>query len=257
MVDLFNVCGLPIGFDTETSGFVLGGEVTFAEEHSVPLSDIIPILLNKYLRYPEVVYTQKRDLRFKGSASTEVTYDLIHIPYGLLGIEYVKTHVYYSDFVENKFDCIIEVLQGELTLIIQKNMPREDEWQLNTFVEDLSIVTLKKGNKFAIPTGYFYTFINTGSSPLIISKLNSFKGNTSIDYDILKREKGLACYIISKNAKVETVANPKYKIPHKLKATSGTTYMEKKSNDQNQKNIFKTKDPLAKIIDKVKHFVIL
>ena len=147
-------------------------------------------------------------------------------------------------------------MQGELTAIMQKNLVKEDEWQFDTGVEDLSILILKKGNKLAIPTGYFYTFINTGSVPLILSKLSSLSRESTIDYEILKREKGLACYIISKNAKIETVANPKYKVGSKLKATGIGAFIEKKSQDESQKEIFKTKDPLAKMISKVRSFVL-
>lgn len=256
MIDLFDVSGLPIQFDVENSTFVLSPELKCEGEYKVKLSEIIPILLNKYLKYPEVVYTHKKNICIKDSQSDGISYDLLHIPFGLLGIEYVKTHVYYSDARPGKYDCIVEVLQGELTLIMQKNLPREDDWQYDTGVEDLSIIVLKKGHKLAIPTGYFYTFVNTGSLPLLISRVSAVEQSSTIDYNILRREKGLACYIISKNAKIETVANPKYRVPSKLKATGVNSFVEKKSQDETQKQIYKTKDPLAKILSTVKSFVL-
>lgn len=256
MIDLNEVCGLPIQFDSDNSTFILAPELECEGEYKIKLSEIVPILLNKYLKYPEVVYTHRRNIIFKGIDSEGVSYDLLHIPFGLLGIEYMKTHVYYSDPIENKYDCIVEVLQGELTAIMQKNLEKEDKWQYDTGVEDLSIIILRKGHKLAIPTGYFYTFVNTGSVPLIISKVSATQKKSLIDYEVLRREKGLACYIISKNAKIETVANPKYKVGSKLKATGIGTFMEKKSQDESQKQIFKNKDPLAKMITAVRSFVL-
>lgn len=256
MIDLNDVCGLPIQFDNDNSTFVLSQDLDCEGEYKVRLSEIVPVLLNKYLKYPEIVYTHRKNITIRGVDYEGVSYDLIHIPFGLLGIEYMKTHVYYSDEIPGKYDCIVEVLQGELTAIMQKNQDKEDEWQFDTGVEDLSIIVLRKGHKLAIPTGYFYTFVNTGSVPLIISKVSATNKKSTIDYNILKREKGLACYIISKNAKIETVANPKYKVSTKLKATGIGTFIDKKSQDESQKQIFKTKDPLAKMLSKVRSFVL-
>lgn len=257
MIDLSDLCGLPIQFDNDNSTFLLSEDLSCEGEIKVKLSEITPILLNKYLRYPEFVYTHRRNISSKDFFCDGVSYDLMHIPFGLLGIEYIKTHVYYSDRVEGKYDCIVEVLQGEMTVVLQKIEPKLDEWQYNTGVEDLSIIVLRKGHKLAIPTGYFYTFVNTGSVRLLISRISAIHRHAPVDYEILKREKGLACYIISKNAKIETVANPKYKVPAKLKPTSMTTFIEKKSQDESQKQIFKTKEPLAKMIDNIKSFVLL
>lgn len=256
MIDLNEVCGLPVQFDNENSTFVLSPELNCEGEYKVKLSDIVPVLLNKYLKYPEIVYTHRRNITFEGFEADGISYDLMHIPFGLLGIEYMKTHVYYSNEEQGKYDCIVEVIQGEMTAVLQKNQPKVDEWQFDTSIDDLSILVLRKGHKLAIPRGYYYTFVNTGSVPLIISKVSSSSRNSVIDYATLRREKGLACYIISKNAKIETVANPKYKVPSKLKPTGIGTFIEKKSQDEQQKEIFKTKDPLAKIVTKVRSFVL-
>lgn len=257
MIDLSEVCGLPVQFDNENISFVLADDLNCDGEDQVKLSEIVPILLNKYLKYPEVVYKHRKNIFFKDNQPNRISYDMICIPFGLLGIEYIKTHVYYSPEVVGKYDCVIEVLQGEMIVVMQKNQPKEDEWQYDTYVEDLAIVTLKKGHKLAIPTGYFYTFVNTGNSFLIISRVRSKQSATPIDYSMLRREKGLACYIISKNAKIETVANPKYKVTTKLKAMSITSFIEKRVQEEIPKQIFKTKEPLAKIIDRIESIVLI
>jgi oxalate decarboxylase/phosphoglucose isomerase-like protein (cupin superfamily) len=256
MIDLQEVSGLPIQFDPENSTFILAESLNCDGEDRIKLSEIVPILLNKYLKYPEVVYTHRKNICESGVDQDGVSYDLMYIPSGLLGIEYMKTHVYYSQEVSGKYDCVVEVLQGELTAVLQKNESKSDDWQFNTGVQDLSIIVLKKGHKLAVPTGYFYTFVNTGTTPLLISKLTATQRKSLIDYEMLKREKGLACYIISKNAKIETVANPKYKVSSKLKPTGISNYIEKKSQDEQQKEIFKNKDPLSKIVSAVRSFVL-
>src|SRR5260221_4807671 len=251
MIDLSEVSGLPIKFDDETGKFVLSDELYCESECQVRLSEIIPVLLNKYLKYPEVVYSQHKNIFYRGiDEPPKTSYDLFYVPYGLLGIEYIKTHVYFSELIEGKYACIVEVLSGELTVILQKNLDRENDYQYDTYVEDLSILILKKSHKLVIPTGYFYTFINTGSHPLVFSKVSATAAKT-IDYEILKTEKGLACYVISTNAKIETVANPKYKVPHKLKPASMSSYVDKKVEDGFIRDMFKNKKPLFAYINKL------
>ncbi len=252
MIDLSEVSGLPVKFDEEKGKFYFNDDVICAQEKHVTLSEIVPILLNKYLKYPEIVYKQSKSIATKGiTLPSNITYDLMYVPYGLLGIEYMKTHVYFGDYAESKYDCIVEVLHGDLTLVMQKNREREDDYQYDTYVDELSIVNLRRGQKIAIPTGVFYTFVNTGNCPLILSKVSS-NNQKEIDYSMLRREKGLACYIISKNAKIETVANPKYKVSGRLKPTSYKQFVEKKIGD----NIIYTElangsDPLFAMVDKL------
>lgn len=250
MIDLSEVAGLAVKFDEERGDFFWGEDITCADQRCVPLSEIIPVLLNKYLKYPEIVYKHSQNVTTKDFAvSNNLTYDLIYIPYGLLGIEYMKTHVYFSDFSENKYDCVVEVLVGNLTIVLQKNEDQGADFQYDTCVDEITIVNVKKEDKFAIPRGFFYTFVNTGLGPLIIAKVSANK-NKQIDYSMLRKEKGLACYIISKNAKIETVANPKYKINCKLKPISVRQYNEKRK-PMFYEQLGKNDEPLAKIMDKL------
>lgn len=210
MIDLSGISGLPIKFDAEKVSITFDDCVNCDNIVKVPLSEMIPILLNKFLKYPEMVYSHHRNITNGEGPLDKITYDLITIPYGLLGIEYIRTHVYKSDFQKDKFDCVVEVLTGKLTVVLQKNQQSEDPYQFETIVEEMQLVEITQGQKFAIPTGYLYTFINTETFPVVFSRVSG-KNHKEIDYNMLKKEKGLAYYIISKNARIEIVPNPKYK----------------------------------------------
>ncbi len=210
MIDLSGVSGLPIKFDAEKVAIYFDDCLNCGNTTKVPLSEMVPILLNKFLKYPELVYSHHKDITNGNGAFDKLTYDIITIPYGLLGIEYIRTHVYHSEYVENKFDCLVEVLTGKLTIVLQKNLKNDDPYEFEKTVEEMELIDLVQGQKFAVPTGYLYTFINTEAYPVVFSKVSG-KNNKEIDYSILKKERGLAYYIISKNARIEIVPNPKYK----------------------------------------------
>ncbi len=235
MVDLTEYAGFQLKLDDLKNRFIFDDNVTCQDESYVGLDEILPVLLNKFVRYPEKVYKlHKNVVPRTENCDTSLSYDIYQIPVGLLGIEFVKTHVYYSEYKESKYASIIECLAGELTVIMQKNVKKEaTDYEFDTYVEDIVVVTLKRGEKVAIPSGYFYTFVNAGSAGVVMAKLSG-KAEIQVDYNNLRREKGLAYFIISKNAKAETVANPKYKIQCKLKVYS----VRKIIRDENLKKMF-------------------
>lgn len=210
MIDLSDSCGLNIYFDEETGEVRYGDNVKCTFQKHIGLKEIIPILLNKFLKYPENVYNHYvnvSDINHNNS----ISHDIFHLPSGLLGIEYLKTHVYKSDFEEGKHACIVEVNKGTLTVVIQKNDEENQDIFSPTNVKDVKIIELIAGDRFAIPSGTLYTFINTSSDQVVFVVIA--KNLSQLDYTKhLIKEKGLSYFIISKNARLEIVANPKYKI---------------------------------------------
>lgn len=221
MIDLSNISGLPIFFDEETASISYEDCVNCSVSDDIQLNAIIPTLLNKYLKYPEVVYSHHKNLAHVNDLDglNGFTYDIVVIPYGLLGIEYIRTHVYYSNHVEGKYDCIVEILSGELSVVMQKNDDEDDPYAFETQVDHMQLITLKKGERLAIPTGYFYTFVNTSSEPVVFSKVAG-ADHEPVDYNVIQKERGLAYYVISKNARTEVVPNPKYKINNEIQFVS-------------------------------------
>jgi hypothetical protein len=175
---------------------------------------MMPILLNKFIRYPESVYSKyiytPQDTKDKSGLKLY----FIHLPSSLLGIEYSKTHVYHSDHTKEKYASFAKVVSGNITTIIQRNGNSDADTNHSTFVDDVKLVSLKQNEKIAIPSGYYYAFINHSEEAAIISII--CKTLKRLDYNELIKEKGLAFYIISKNSRMEIVANPRYKISTKI-----------------------------------------
>lgn len=217
MIDLSDICGLPISFDKESATISYDKCVSCSNLDNVSLVSIIPTLLNKYLKYPEYVYSHHRNIVHIDDLAglNGFSYDIIVVPYGLLGIEYIRTHVYHSQEVEGKYDCIVEVLSGALTVVLQKNEESDDPFSFEKKVDIMKIINLKKGERVAIPTGYYYTFANTSTEPIVFSRVAG-GAKEPVDYNSLQKERGLAYYVISKNARTEVVPNPKYSVKNEI-----------------------------------------
>ena len=229
MVTLLNNCNLAISLDTKNNTLVMSEDVVTEQPQTISLLSLLPTLLNKSLSYPEKVYSQYNAVYHHDDdflAQFDVGFDIIYLPAGLLGIEYIKSHIYYTpnSTTPGSYTTIIEVLYGKLTVILQKNKTPEDEFEFDTYVEEGFIMKIKQGEKCAIPKGYFFTFINTGENPVIFVKIN--KERNHADYNLLKREGGLAYYCIRKNAREEIVLNPKYKEAPDIKKIKANFFSE-------------------------------
>jgi len=222
MVSLLDTCSLDISFDVENNKIVYGDNVQPSATSKVSLRQLIPTLLNKSLSYPQEVYEEHNRVRSNNDqetfSKTEISFDVICLPAGLLGVEYIKTHIYFTpdrspdSQALTKFSTIIEVQYGILTVIMQKNHPK-NEFDFETQVGEGLLVKVRKGQKFVIPQGYFYTFVNTEDMPVLFVRI--YKKNAILDYSLLRRERGLAYYCIRKNARQEIVLNPLYRnSPH-------------------------------------------
>ena len=213
MLDLLDFSSLDIHFDLESNALLYGENIRCNSCQKITLKHLSPILLNKSLIYPEQVYEEYKGICYQQDENMLngcVSYDLINLPSGLLGIEYIKTHVYFSpiDYGDDKVSCIIEVLFGNLYILMQKNAPKA-ELDFHTTVEAGYLVKLKQGDRFVIPEGFLYTFVNTSENSALFSKV--YKKCSIIDYTSLRKERGLAYYCIRKNGRQEIVLNPFYK----------------------------------------------
>lgn len=213
VLSLVDLIGFEVGFDEQNERLDYDPQrVSCAGISTVKLSDI-PVLLNKALRYPETVYSCYSGISPCGgnvSWPEGYSYDVSVIPVGLLGIEFVKTHVHETDDAKQGKASVVQVLNGDVTLLMQRNLPKKDIFDIDTRVERVIVADLRAGDKLAIPTGYMYTFINAGARPAVFGR--TFRREHIIDYKKrLQRENGLAYYVIAKNARKELVANPRYR----------------------------------------------
>lgn len=233
MIDLHSISSLPISYDPQKEVFILDQSVICKKQQQINLEGLIPALLNRALKYPEVVYKEDEEVfLFDDSdvfSASPVKYELIVLPPGLLGIEFIKSHIYYSDPSEGKHSCVVECQYGILTILIQKNNEK-DEFDFETSIKEGILIKLRKGERVAIPSGYYYTFINTRDTAVIFSRV--FKNKGIANYNLLEREKGLGYFAIRKNARTEMVYNPRYKdIPKLTKKTPNCEEYQTEYND--------------------------
>lgn len=218
MIDLSDISSLPVRYDPQLDTFVFDENIKCNSCTKIVLDRLVPALLNKTLKYPETVYSESENIYLNDDAgifaANPVKYELVVLPPGLLGIEFIKSHVYYHDEEKSKKSCVVECIHGILTVIIQKNQAK-DEFDFETSIEEGILITLRPGEKVSIPSGHFYTFINSRSKPAIFSRI--FRSKGVVDYSLIQREKGLGYFAIRKNARTEIVYNPKYREVPKLK----------------------------------------
>jgi len=214
MIDLTEIAGFQLLLDPLKNKLVYNicGSTSFQQDEIVSLQDLFPILLNKNIQYPQKVYRKYKNVSSIVFEKYKGFLDLYLIPYGLLGIEFIKSHIYYAEPTNAVYESLIQCYYGNLILLMQKHNPNTDHAHfISTKVEDVKIVDCSAGDSVFIPSGYFYTFINKGADPVVFSRY-SLNQTNQVDYSILKKEKGMAFFIISKNAKVERVSNPKYRV---------------------------------------------
>lgn len=207
------VSGLDLDFDEDNDQFIMGDQVMCQNCYRVTLDEMVPTLLNKSLRYPQYVYTFHEKVVHQDHMHSSVwqdnlRYDIFHLPSGLLGIEYNKTHIFYTEGDSTKAACILEVIAGEVTVVMQKNQAK-DIYDFDTNVVEGITFIVQAGERVTIPTGYMFTFSNTTNTTVIFSVV--WTDVHELDYSVINREQGLAYFYISKNAKVQLVTNPRYR----------------------------------------------
>jgi hypothetical protein len=215
MIDLKQIAGFNLQLDPTRNKLIfdINGHTSFEEDIVVSLSDLFPVLLNKNIQYPQKIYRKYKNVGTAFFEKFNAYFDLYLIPYGLLGIEYIKSHIYYTPYEGVAYTSVVQCYSGQMILLMQKHAytpVRELDYFTATKLEDVKIIECKVGNVVLVPAGYYYTFINIGNEPVVFSRL-SLINSSPINYEALKKEKGMAFFIISKNAKVEKVSNPKYK----------------------------------------------
>lgn len=216
MTSLQNLCALPIELEDNDSDFQLrlSNDIQCNCKRTILLENIVPALLNRSIKYPKKVYEEyticlKEDTNIFNS---ELKYDLMIIPPGLLGIEFIKSHTYFTPESSLRsrirFSSIVEAINATITIIMQKIAPSCDKLNAPSIEEGI-MVELQPGEKFAIPEGYYYTFINTTEEPAILSRL--YKSAHEIDYYAPEHKHTMGYFCIRKNARQELVYNPKFR----------------------------------------------
>ncbi|MBP9759162.1 hypothetical protein KBD45_05700 [Candidatus Dojkabacteria bacterium] len=215
MINLQNICGLPIDFDDLECKMNLDKNLSCRNARRISINNLHPTLINKSVCYPLTVYEEytvnyPEDVNVFGN---NINFDIVVIPPGLLGIEFVKSHIFHVPLknpFSPKFSSVVEGVKGVTMVIMQKIGYETIDGRVQPYVKEGIIIELKPKDKIAITEGYYYTFVNTHEETAIFSRV--YKNYGSISYDKeFSRLNGLAYLCIRKNAKQEVVFNPKYR----------------------------------------------
>ncbi|MCS7317795.1 MAG: hypothetical protein NZZ41_05760 [Candidatus Dojkabacteria bacterium] len=225
MRDLSLYSGFPLIFNTNKSSLEFQNDFKFFDCDVVKISDIRNILLSKSVVYPDIVYYRYKQITspMLSKSPRNFQYDIFVLPNGNVGIEFVKTHIYFSGSNEdqNKIDSIVQVFTGQVILILQKyhnvDVSSIEYLMLPTKIECCYLIKLNAGDRFFIPPGYFYSFTNIHYHPAVFGFV-TVANKTHVNYDVmLHKEKGLALFLIQRGSKVEIVRNSQYKLEPKVK----------------------------------------
>lgn len=225
-----------ISFNNTSLKLSVGSDVIYSNIKTYTLTDLKPILLNQLVQNPEIVYYELRDCYSEKNPTNLTEYGLRHnliiLPSSMIGVEYVKTHIYTSAYKgksnkDTKYNAVIEVLSGSAYIILQDRL--ETPTKLCTEVP--GIVKLKQGEKFWIPTGFDYEFVNIKSTPSVISKV--YVQDYKLNYGLFSAAKGLGHYIIRKNGRTEIVPNCCYQNTGQIKLIKHKELLKKNKLEVN------------------------
>lgn len=195
-IDLKQSSGLPLIYTTDE---IQPQGLKIKKIVSVSIDRMRSQLLNQELDCPALFYKKykgiDKDDVFKNQG---ININMYLIYPNLAGIEYGKTLATRS----RKYPRVFEIEYGAGIILLQ----RYDSPVRNRTIK----IPVKKGQKVIIPQGYSCTITNTRQgNALIVLDISSIKAKPRI---VLDGRRGMAYYIIRKNAKQEVVRNPEYKI---------------------------------------------
>ena len=195
--DLKTSSGLPLYFNGEE---IQSEDFSSNSISTVYLEDIRPQLLNQDLDCPEIFYTKYKDIDDSKESikKQNLRVNIYLMKPNLAGIEFVKSKATRC----SSYPRLFETIYGGGNILLQKYIsPRENK---------IYRLQVKKGSKFLVPPGYSVCLINTRqASTLIVLEISSRESRSRV---VLEDKGGMSYYIIRKNAKVEVVRNPVYKI---------------------------------------------
>ena len=195
--DLKTSSGLPLYFNGEE---IQSEDFSSASISTVYLEDIRPQLLNQDLDCPESFYTKYKDIDDSKESikKQNLRVNIYLMKPNLAGIEFVKSKATRC----SSYPRLFEIIYGGGNILLQKYIsPRENR---------IYRLQVKKGSKFIIPPGYSICIVNTRQASTLIAL--EISGRESRSRVVLEDKRGMSYYIIRKNAKVEVVRNPAYRI---------------------------------------------
>jgi glucose-6-phosphate isomerase len=133
---------------------------------------------------------------------------------GTIGGEYIKTYGHYH---VGDLDETYWIIQGEGIALLQKmvvenGIPQPDK------IEEFRAVAVKSGDSVYMPPNYGHLAINTGTEWFVTADDSPVAGADDsasmpghADYELVKKMRGFAYYVVNKNGVPTLVPNKLYK----------------------------------------------
>lgn len=128
---------------------------------------------------------------------------------GVVGDEFMKT----KDYGKSDKDRIVEVIEGNGIILVQKNASSSNGETIPNVVEDFKIKHVKRGERYKVPKGYYYALANPDNNSILVVK-HSGRRNTS-NNQALVGMRGLAFYVTEIIGRAVLEKNPKYSVVRK------------------------------------------
>ncbi len=137
---------------------------------------------------------------------------------GTIGGEYIKAYGHYH---VDELDETYRILDGEGIILQQKLVVQNGVPQMD-MVEEFKAISIKAGDSVYMPPHYGHLAVNTGrqwlvtadDSPVAIGDSASMPVHA--DYEMVKKMRGFAYYVVEKEGKPAFVPNKLYKEIRKL-----------------------------------------
>jgi len=133
---------------------------------------------------------------------------------GKVGVEYIKTYGHYH---VGNLDETYWILHGEGVALLQK-MVEENDTPVPDRIEEFKAIKVKAGDSVYMPSGYGHLVVNTGKEWLVTADDSPVEGagdSASMpghaDYELVKKMRGFAYYVVEKNGAPVLVPNKLYK----------------------------------------------
>ncbi len=133
---------------------------------------------------------------------------------GTVATEYIKTYGHYHI---GNLDETYTILAGEGIALLQKLVVENGMPQIDR-VEEFKAVKVKAGDSVYMPPGYGHLVANTGPTWLVTSDDSPVFGADDsasmpghADYEMVRKMRGFAYYVVEKDGVPALVPNPLYK----------------------------------------------
>lgn len=125
---------------------------------------------------------------------------------GLIGQEYPKTYGHYHG---TAVDETYQVVKGQGIFVLQSKLIDQGKW-VEDRVQAVYLVRANPGDKIVVTPEFGHSWSNVGPQNLVTVD-NWTAGHSPTDYDVMKKLRGMAYYLIDQAGQPTPVANPNYR----------------------------------------------